>query len=205
MLAACGVHAVTQSIPMTPIQFARLFQSTMVTAQTNRALEMVFWKNSSDNLKYPRVESIPSCSDLMKDSASFSGFLSREFREVTTSNDVTATNPSVGGTAALIRDIQESGKRRVSIAALAERPVQYTVCSGTRWNNKEVVPFIHRHLGEYGVDKGGLQYTWIAFENSCPNFTALVTVDVTEAGAFSPVKPISRHCHNMNLYSFFIC
>jgi hypothetical protein len=186
MLGDCGPQAVSQSIPMTPIQFARLFQSTMRKEPIGTPGEIQFWKNSSSpsspgELPYPKVERVPSCSKLLKSGEAFSGFVSEEFREITTADGDTATSPNGTGTAGLISNIKDAGKMRVSVAALAEQPVQYTVCSGARWDNKEIV--YNPGKGEFGADKGGPMHTWIAFENPCQNFSALVTVTVTEAGA----------------------
>jgi hypothetical protein len=174
------------------MQFARLFEWSMVrdngTGLGRAAKDPI---RSSDGLPYLQGQWISICGDLVQDGATFSGYLSREVEQVSTSSNASYVGPVEDGTASFIRDIQDSGKRMASVAALAGRPVRYAVCSGTRWDNRLVlVPDFVNH----GIDRGGPQRTWIAFEHQCPNYTARVSLDITPSGALAipcPEVPIS--------------
>jgi hypothetical protein len=182
---------------MKPMQFARLFEWSMMgnySSDLGQAVEDPI--QSSDGLPYLQDQWIPICGDLVKEGATFSGYLSREVKKLSTSSNASYVGPVEDGTASLIRDIQDSGKRMVSVAALAGRPVQYDVCSGTRWDNRLVwLP----DFGSHGIDRGGPQRTWIAFENQCPNYTARVSLNITPSGALG-MPPHEAHISSIRLW-----
>jgi hypothetical protein len=168
---------------MKPMQFARLLEWSMFLdngTDLGRAGKDPI--RSSDGLPYLQDQWIPTCGNLVKESATVSGYLSREVEKLSTSSNASYVGPVEDGTASFIRDIQDSGKRMVSVAALAGRPVRYAVCSDTRWDNRLV--FIPGN-SDNGIKQGGPQRTWIAFENQCPNYTARVSLNITPSGALA--------------------
>lgn len=184
----CSVVAVAQSIPLTPMEFARLYETT---------LRQVREDSDDGTLPSPptTLQTRPACDRLVEDLASNKNYRARVLDAVVGPEDPALANaPAANDTAALVEAMRENGKQRTAVATLAGRPVQYAVCSTDTWDNTLVI-----NTPGNGKDEGGRQLTYIAFLNSCPDYDARVKLDIVPAGASVAVSGLT--CAGANMVS----
>ena len=168
----CAIIAVAQSIPLEPMEFARLYETTLAQQADN----------NGDTLSKPSktLDTRPVCDDLVRDASTDEGFRTRVLDAVVgPEGPLVADSASANETAALVASLRGSGKRRTAISALAGRPVRYAVCSADTWDNSLVLDAEAGH----GENAGGRQLTYIAFLNTCPDYDARITLEIVPAGA----------------------
>jgi hypothetical protein len=165
LFGSCSIAAVHQSLPQSPSAFA---QSTIdgILTGTKAACEA----------RIPR-------SDQMQVGA----------LQSTNSQTRPGMVNSSTGVPSLTKRLQDAGATHVAVAAITGRPLEYPVCSGTKWGDPLWKGAPHSVFP-------GPSLTFIAFDNPCVNFAAQVTLDIELTGAHC--LPCSAESLNMAMYAF---
>lgn len=185
LFGGCSILAVSQSIPLTAMQFARLYEMTLRDLRQNTPVHVGASAPSTT------LHTRPACNHLVDDLVSDQPASARVLETVVGSENPALASPFPSNdTSPLIEAMRGSGKQRTAIAALAGRPVQYAVCSAVKWDNTRTIAPRHGT----GENDGGPQLTYIAFLNSCSDYDARVKLDIVPAGASAAVQGMRSAC-----------
>ena len=168
ILGECSLLAVSQSIPLTPMQFARLYEDTQDAV---RALDSNALDRRLSSAK-ARLSDPPQCSALLDAIDPAQSYFIRELEKILGPEQTQSA--ASNGTADFVDEVRRSGSKTTTVAALAGMPVQYTACANDTWDNR----LIYTYTDHNSAVGGGQQYTWVAFSNKCPTYDARVTIDI---------------------------
>jgi hypothetical protein len=166
-IGSCSVAAVKQSLPQDPLEFTRLYESTLSDDARG------------SSLRRPDLEIEPSCNPLLANVQRAAGFAIQDLRGLVAREEVNIANLT---TEQILKDARKAGQRFVSLVTLAGKPLPYTVCSAKTWDNTLLNPATMHNL--HGPGLGGPQLTWIAFSNACKNYAVQVKLEIVRSGAW---------------------
>lgn len=120
ILGECSLLAVTQSIPLTPMQFARLYEDTQSALRQLDNTTFSALSNASTTLDTP-----PQCSAMLDAIDPAQSYFVRELEKIIGPEQTRAA--TTNGTADFIAEVRDTGSKTTTVAALGGNPVQYTV------------------------------------------------------------------------------